>query len=425
MSSTAGKALRLLVAALIFGAVAVGCVQLPVPSATQDAASIAPTATAPASPTQAVVRPASPSGRSPTVDAAAPAAGAAGLDLESAVSEIYDRVSPAVVQIVVQGISQSTPSGQVPQVGEGSGVVLDDQGHILTNYHVVSGARSIDVTLADGTTAPAALLGSDPGNDLAVIRVDLPKLGESASKLSAATLGDSDQVKPGQVAIAIGNPFGLDDTLTVGFVSAVNRTRDEGAGSRPVRGMIQTDAAINPGNSGGPLVNSGGEVIGITSSIDSPVEGSVGVGFAIPINTAKAALQRMIAGQTIEHAYLGVSGQELTPVLSQQLGLSTTEGVYVVHVAAGSPAEKAGLKGAVATQTQRRTPQSRATPQASAGVAKGGDTITAIDGKRVTKSDDISAYVDAKQVGDAVSLSIVRDGQTQTIPSTLAAWPIQ
>ena len=189
--------------------------------------------------------------------------------------------------------------------------------------------------------------------------------------------------------------------------------------------MIQTDAAINPGNSGGALVNSQGQVIGITSSIEGPVEGSVGVGFALPINLAKSELQAMMSGQTIEHAYLGISSQDLTPILAQQLGISTTEGAYVVHVFPGSPADKAGIKGAVATTSnQRRTPRAQATPQPqSTAPATGGDVITAIDGNRVTSSDTISSYLDTKRVGDTVTIGVVRDGKELTVTATLAAWP--
>ena len=425
MYKPVSRTLNLLGAAVICGVVGVSCVQSPAPSASE-AASPTPIAAALATPSQPQVQQTSlgDAAATPTVAASPVGAAAGGVGVESAVAAIYNQVSPAIVQVLVQGASQTTPFGQVPQSGEGSGIVVDNKGDILTNYHVVADAQAIQVTLADGTSLDARLLGSDPGDDLAVINVDLSQPGAASAKLAAATLGDSDQVKPGQIAIAIGNPFGLDDTLTVGFISAVNRTRDEGADSRPIRGIIQTDAAINPGNSGGALVNSKGEVIGITSSIDSPVEGSVGVGFAIPINTAKAVLQRMIDGQTIQHAYLGITSQDLTPMLAQQLGLSTTQGVYVIHVAAGSPAEKAGLKGAVATTTnQRRTPWLQVTPQASSSLAKGGDVITAIDGKQVVSSDDISAYLDSKQVGDTVTLSIVRDGTARTLTATLAAWP--
>ena len=230
MRAPVNRALNILGAAVICGAVVAGCVQTPA-APTSPVAS--PTPAAFATPTQPPIRETSLSGATPTATVAPAVSGAASsLGIESAVSAIYDRVSPAIVQILVQGVGQSTPFGQVPQAGEGSGIVVDDQGDILTNYHVVSGTQTIQVTLPDGTSLDAKLLGSDPGSDLAVIRVDLSQPAAANAKLAVAALGDSDQVKPGQIAIAIGNPFGLDDTLTVGFVSAVNRTRDE----EPARG---------------------------------------------------------------------------------------------------------------------------------------------------------------------------------------------
>ena len=326
-------------------------------------------------------------------------------DLEQSVSGVYERVSPAVVFIVSEGAVQTTPLGSFPETGAGSGIVVDGRGYILTNNHVVSGAQKLEVTLSDGTVASATLVGSDPGNDLALIKVDVPK-----EKLTVATLGDSNAVKPGQLAIAIGNPFGLEGTVTVGFVSATGRYR--ATDSRPMKNMIQTDAAINPGNSGGPLLNSKGEVIGINTSIESPVSGSVGVGFAIPINTAKAALKQMEAGETIQHAWLGISGVALTPATAKELGVSVDTGVYVSSVSPNSPAAAAGLKG---TQTARsgRT-------QTTTGL---GDVIVEVDGRKVTKVEDISSYLDTKAVTDTVTLTIVRDGKQQTLQVKLGPWP--
>jgi len=326
-------------------------------------------------------------------------------DLEQTVSGVYERVSPAVVFIISEGSVQTTPLGDFPETGAGSGIVIDDQGHILTNNHVVSGAQKLEVTLSDGTTATAKLVGRDPGSDLALIKVDVPK-----EKLTVATLGDSDALKPGQVAIAIGSPFGLQGTVTVGFVSSTGRYR--ATGSRPMKNMIQTDAAINPGNSGGPLLNSKGEVVGINTSIESPVRGSVGVGFAIPINTAKAALKQMQAGETIQHAWLGISGRVLTPAVAQQLGVSVDSGVYVDTVTPSSPAAAAGLKG---TQVSRSGRTQTATGP--------GDVILEVDGRKVIKVEDISNYLDTKAVSDTVTLTIFRDGKQQALEVKLAAWP--
>ena len=381
-----------------------------------------------ASPSQAASQaPATPAASAAST--ASPSADPAVQALESTISDVYQRVAPSVVFITNEGVGRVTPFGQFPQEGAGSGVIIDDQGHILTNNHVVSGARRLEVTLADGTTVPATLLGRDPGNDLALIKIDV-----AADKLHVATLGDSDTVKPGQLAIAIGNPFGLDRTVTVGFISAVGRTREEG-NARPIRNMLQTDAAINPGNSGGPLLNSRGEVVGINSSIESPVRGSVGVGFAVPINAAKAGLPQMLAGSVVQHPWLGISGQALTPDVAQQLGLSTSEGVYVVQVMPNSPAAGAGLKGATTPSQTTRRPSQRpsATPTPGApspspstsALPKGGDVITTVDGRKVAKVEDISSYLDTKQVGDTVKLGILRDGQSQTVEVKLAAWPDQ
>ncbi|HEX2987449.1 MAG TPA: trypsin-like peptidase domain-containing protein, partial [Chloroflexota bacterium] len=217
---------------------------------------------------------------------------------EDTVVSVYEKLSPTVVNITSKGIQVDTPLGQIPQQGAGSGVIIDDQGHILTNNHVVEGATELEVTLSNGDSVQGKLLGRDPGTDLAVIKIDVDK-----AKLTVAPLGDSNALKVGQLAIAIGNPFGLDRTVTVGVISSLGRTYASSTGSRPIRDMIQTDAAINPGNSGGPLLNSKGEVIGINSVIESPVRGSVGIGFAIPINTAQRILPDLIAGKSITHPW--------------------------------------------------------------------------------------------------------------------------
>ncbi len=325
---------------------------------------------------------------------------------EDTVVSVYEKVSPAVVNITSKGIRVDTPLGQIPQQGAGSGVIIDDQGHILTNNHVVEGATELEVTLADGDSVQAKVLGRDPGTDLAVVQINVDK-----SKLTVAPLGDSSALKVGQLAIAIGNPFGLDRTVTVGVVSSLGRTYASDSGSRPIRDMIQTDAAINPGNSGGPLLNSRGEVIGINSAIESPVRGSVGIGFSIPINTAKRILPDLIANKNVSHPWLGISGAQVTSSLARQLGIPA-EGVYVVQVIPNGPAAKAGLKGAGSQRNQ------------GADVPKGGDVILSVDGKKVGKVEDISSYLDAnKNPGDTVTLTIRRDGSQQDVKVTLAEWP--
>ncbi len=208
------------------------------------------------------------------------------------VSDVYDRVSPSVVNITVRIVSTSRRSSVVQQ-GTGSGFVIDTQGHILTNNHVVQNARQVDVTFSDGTKFPARVVGTDPDNGLALIKVDVP-----ADKLVVAELGDSSTVRVGELAVAIGNPFGLTGTVTDGFISGKGRTLAADNGNQ-MRDLLQTDAAVNPGNSGGPLLNERGDVVGINSAIESPVQGSVGVGFAVPINTAKQSLAGMLAGEDV------------------------------------------------------------------------------------------------------------------------------
>jgi S1-C subfamily serine protease len=339
---------------------------------------------------------------------------------------IYERVSPAVVNITTSGQLQS-PSVQMPELppefrerfpqlpetprevpqGTGSGVIIDTQGHILTNNHVVAGATKINVTLSNGEIVEAKLLGRDPGNDLAVLKVDV-----DPSKLTVAPQGDSSQLKPGQMAIAIGNPFSLERSISLGIISSIGRTFSTGSGSRPIRDMIQTDAAINPGNSGGPLLNSRGEVIGITTAIESPVRGSVGIGFAVPIDTAKRYLADLIAGRNVSHPWLGISGTPVTATLASQLGVPA-EGVYVADVVSNSPAQKAGLRGAVRSSTDRTPAQ----------VPAGGDIVLSVDGRAVKRVEDISSYLDTKRPGDEVTVTIRRNGATQDVKVTLEAWP--
>jgi S1-C subfamily serine protease len=321
---------------------------------------------------------------------------------EQLMVDLYERVSPAVVNITNRRGQQSA-TGEFPRSGAGSGVVFDERGYILTNNHVVDDASRLEVALADGTNVSAELVGRDPGNDLAVVKVDVAR-----ERLTVARFGDSDQLKPGQLAIAIGNPFGLERTITTGIISSVGRTRGDG-GRRPIRNMIQTDAPINPGNSGGPLLNSRGEVIGINTAIESPVRGSVGIGFAVPINTAKLFLPEMLNGAKVTHPWLGISGVQLTDARAKEIGLSVNEGVYVCSTVANGPAARAGLRAADCRPTGE--------------LPKGGDAILAIDGRKLQKTDDISNYLDTRKVGEVVKLEILRDNQRQTLDVTLGEWP--
>ncbi len=323
---------------------------------------------------------------------------------EQAMVDLYDRVSPAVVNITNR---RTAPGEEFPSGGAGSGVIFDGRGYILTNNHVVDDATTLEVRLPNGVSLPATLVGRDASNDLAIVKIDA-----SNEKLVVATLGNSDDLKPGQFGIAIGNPFGLERTVTAGIISSIGRTRSNSTG-RPIRNMIQTDAAINPGNSGGPLLNSRGEVVGINTAIESPVRGSVGIGFAVPINTAKLFLPKMLAGEKITHPWLGISGVIMTPATAKDLGATQTEGVYIAEVVPNSPAANAGLRGAGA----------RATGAASATLPKGGDIIVAIDGTKIVKTDDISNYLDSKQVGDKVQIEVIRDGSRQSLTTALQEWP--
>jgi S1-C subfamily serine protease len=276
--------------------------------------------------------------------------------------------------------------------------VLDSQGRILTNAHVVSNARQLRVTFHDGETVGAQVVGVDASDDLAVIQVSV-----SAGKLHPLPLGDSDAVRVGDMALAIGSPFGLQGTLTAGIVSGVDRTKTAPTG-RALRGMIQTDAAINPGNSGGPLLNRAGEVIGIDESIESPVEGSVGVGFAIPINTAKRVLPELQRGQAIQYPWLGIRGQAITPSQVDALGLQEKTGVLVIEVIANGPAARAGL---------------HADGQPSAS----NDIVMAVDGRSIASLEALTAYLDGKHVGDKVTLQVSRQGKRLSLEATLAAFP--
>lgn len=344
-------------------------------------------------------------------------------DLEQTLEQIYTQVNPSVVAIEViedaasssgfGGLPQGHPS--VPAGALGSGFVWDKVGHIVTNNHVVAGATKISVTFYDGTIVPATLVGTDPDSDLAVIKVNLP-----ADQLQPVTLGDSTQVKVGQLSVAIGNPFGNQNTMTVGFISALarslptTRNSDPQGGSYTIPDVIQTDTAINPGNSGGVLTDDLGQVIGVTAAIDTQSGSSSGVGFAIPSVIVQKVVPELISSGKYEHTWLGISGRSLIPDFSTAMNLKSDQrGVLVGSVTAGSPAEQAGLQGSAKDFTlDGQTTQ------------VGGDVITAIDNQTVKTFDDLVTYLArSTTVGQAVTLTVLRDGQTQAIKVTLAARP--
>jgi putative serine protease PepD len=311
-------------------------------------------------------------------------ASAQGQTAAGVASAVYNQVSGAVVRVVVSGEAR----GGLSPSGSGSGVVIDAGGLILTNNHVVDGARAVGVRFSNGQSRPAQVLGVDRGNDLALLRVELPP------NTPVAALGDSDEVQVGEMAIAIGSPFGLDQTVTQGIVSAVDREWQPGNG-RLRRDLLQTDAPINPGNSGGPLLNARGEVIGINTLIESPVRGSVGVGFAVPINAAKRALPQLQAGARLEPVWLGITGQELDATIARDQGLAVQEGVLITGVVPGGPAAGAGLRGGQGANER---------------IPRGGDVLRAIDGVPVRTLGELADQLAHHQPGDVVTLTIVRGG---------------
>lgn len=312
-------------------------------------------------------------------------------------AELYQQVTPSVVNISV------TDGGR--QQGTGTGFVVDTDGHIVTNNHVVESASYIEVTFVDGTVIDATLVGRDPEADLAVIRVD-----PAAVELHPVTFADSDAVFVGQQAFAIGSPFNQAFTLTTGIVSALDRSlQNENYFSIPE--LIQTDAAINPGNSGGPLLNHDGHVIGITTAILSGTRSASGVGFAIPSNTVRRIVPYLIENGEFEHSWLGIAGMTLLPAQRRAMELEAgVTGVMVSDVTANSPASRAGLTEATGSVD---TPFGR--------LATGGDIITAIDGSPVTQMSDLISYLDDQtRPGDVVTLSILRDGSPMQVQVTLA-----
>jgi putative serine protease PepD len=326
---------------------------------------------------------------------------------EETLIAIYRAASPGVVHITSTVLSQDFFFRVVPDRGTGSGFAIDDKGLILTNNHVVENAESLEVTLADKSKVSAKLVGRDPENDLAVIRVNVPR-----DKLNPLRLGDSSQLQPGQMAIAIGNPFGLDRTITRGVVSAVGRSLKAESG-RQIRNVIQTDAAINPGNSGGPLLNSRGEVIGINTAIFTPSGGSVGIGFAVPVNTAKKVVPQLVARGRASHPWLGISGMDITVTVAKALSLPVKEGVIIAQVAPNGPAARAGLRG-----SQRRV------RVGNYMLNVGGDIIQTLDGEKISSVDDLTAFLDErKKVGDEVRVEALRDGKAMTVTVRLGELP--
>ena len=327
---------------------------------------------------------------------------------EQLVINVYARVSPAVVHITSRVIVRDFFWGAVPQEGTGSGFVVDREGHIVTNNHVVEGADRIVVALSDETSVEAQVVGTDPATDLAVLSIDVP--GE---KLFPVELGSSADLRVGQRAIAIGNPFGLDRTLTTGVVSSLGRPLQT-SGQRTVYDVIQTDAAINPGNSGGPLLDSQGQVIGVNTAIYSPSGGSVGVGFAIPVDTVRRVIESIIEKGYYPHPWLGIRGLTIVPELAEALELPVERGLLVIDAERGEAAAQAGIRGA-----QREVRLGRY------DIPIGGDILIAIDGNKIREMEDLVKYLETETVvGQSVNLTIVRDGQEQTVQVELGEQPM-
>jgi 2-alkenal reductase len=316
---------------------------------------------------------------------------------EQVLISLYERVSPGVVHI-----SMSSREG----TGTGSGFVIDTDGHIVTNNHVVEGAREILVRFADDTILEADLVGADSDSDLAVIQVDA-----SAGFLKPVELGDSSALRVGQRAIAVGNPFGFEQTMTMGIISALGRVvRQETGFSLPQ--LIQTDAAINPGNSGGPLLNSRGQVIGVNTLIYSRSGSSSGVGFAVPVDTVKRVVPSLIESGRYADPWLGISGLSITPTAAEALDLPVEQGILLRSLVSDGPAAKAGLRG-----------NNREVEFEGTSLPTGGDIIIGIDGERIRDMDDLIVFLSVKTVGQTVILEIIRDGEEQSVLVTLEERP--
>ncbi len=337
-------------------------------------------------------------------------------DLQTQIETVYTQARDSVVHIGVVTLAYDFFYNAIPQEGSGSGFIYDEAGHIVTNYHVIEGANEINVTFADGTTVPAEVVGSDPSSDLAVIKVNT-----SGLSLRPLPIGDSSQLRVGQFVVAIGNPFGLDHTLTFGVISSLGRVIQSPDG-RYIGEAIQTDAAINPGNSGGPLLDLSGNVIGVNAQIVSTSQSNAGIGFAIPARTVQRVVPQLIAKGYYDHPYMGISyfPYALTPqwarIFREQAGVTMPErGLLIAEVVPGSPADKAGLRGGAKLVTVR-----------GIRVRVGGDVLVALDEAPINSPQDLQVYLDTyKQVGDTVKVTIIRDGKELTLPVTLAARPRQ
>ena len=315
--------------------------------------------------------------------------------------EVYKSISPGVALITTSQRGQTFYGEDVEQTsGNGSGSVIDNQGHILTNYHVVEGASKLTVSFGGEKNYPAKYVGGDPDTDLAVIKIDA-----TASELTVVPLGDSDKLAVGQKVLAIGNPFGMDRTLTTGVISGLQRAI-RARNNRPIDAAIQTDASINPGNSGGPLLDKFGRMIGINSQILSRTGGSVGVGFAIPVNTAKRVVPQLIQFGEVRRPKLGATLPSVKDLMERGYRIPVDNGLVVLQLVPGGSAQLAGLRG-VSTNGDV------------------GDVILSVDGQKTNDIDDLYRLLDKKQIGDTVRVEVFREGKSVSVPVRLVALPRQ
>ena len=319
---------------------------------------------------------------------------------------VYEKVADGVVNVTSTAVQMDFFFNAFPAQGSGSGSIIDTKGHILTNHHVVANAQKLEVTLADGSKWPAKLIGSDPDSDLAVIKIDAPK-----EKLKIVPMGDSKNLRIGQKVLAIGNPFGLQRTLTTGIISSLGRTIRSEVGTM-IEDVIQTDAAINPGNSGGPLLNSDGEIVGINSAIISPSGGNVGIGFAIPVNTAKRVVPELLTKGYVTYPWIGATIQSLIPEIAKYRKLKVERGAMIAEVVKGGPADKAGLKGG-----------DQKIQVGNMIVMVGGDIVVKADQKEVKTNDELIHYIREKKPGDTVLLKVFRKDSFIDVKVTLGERP--
>jgi S1-C subfamily serine protease len=320
--------------------------------------------------------------------------------------EIYHALSPGVVNITNRGYQESL-FGAYPSEGSGSGSIIDERGYILTNYHVVQGASQLEVQV-ENDKYPGTLVGTDRDNDLAVIKIEPPR----DHRLTLIKLGASQGLQVGQKVLAIGNPFGLQRTLTTGIISGLERPLRDSATRRTINGAIQTDASINPGNSGGPLLNAKGEMIGINTAIYSPSGGSVGIGFAVPVDTAKKIVPDLISKGYVSRPWLGISTMPLNRRIAQSFNLPVEEGIIVGDVYRGSGAAAAGLRGAVVRESVY-----------GISLQQVGDVILNIEGRKIATTDNLQNALQDKKPGETVQVELLRQGRRVTVPVRLSERP--